>query len=216
MKKKYLAVYGSGGLGMDLLDTCYKLGIAEDILFVDDKRGAEVNGIKALAFERILERRETDDIEFVVAVGEPQTRKKIHDKLASYAFPCAKIIGPSAEVSPFAVIGDGTVVQSQSIVVGGVRIGFGCWLNFRVLLGHEAVIGDYCVLSPNVNVGGNTVIGDACFLGNSAVIRDHIKIGSNAVIGMGAVVLKDVPDNAVMVGNPARQLRENSAGRVFK
>ena len=49
-----------------------------------------------------------------------------------------------------------------------------------------------------------------------AIIRNGIKIGEDSIIGMGAVVLKDVEANSVMVGNPARFLRENVDKKVFR
>jgi len=53
-------------------------------------------------------------------------------------------------------------------------------------------------------------------LGSGAIIRNGISIGANSIIGMGAVVLKDVKPNSVMVGNPARFLRENIDKKVFR
>lgn len=53
-------------------------------------------------------------------------------------------------------------------------------------------------------------------MGSGAIIRNGISIGANSIIGMGAVVLKDVKPNSVMVGNPARFLRENIDKKVFR
>mgnify|MGYP001570233007 CR=1 FL=1 len=45
-------------------------------------------------------------------------------------------------------------------------------------------------------------------LGQGCAVRQHLRIGRNSMIGMGAVVIKDVPPNCVMAGNPARKLRD--------
>lgn len=54
---------------------------------------------------------------------------------------------------------------------------------------------------------GSPIIGDNVYLGASVIIIGHIKIGNNVVVGAGSVVVKDVPDNAVVAGNPARILK---------
>jgi acetyltransferase-like isoleucine patch superfamily enzyme len=58
-------------------------------------------------------------------------------------------------------------------------------------------------------------IGSYTYIGSGALIREGVTIGDNVIIGMGSVVLKDVPDKSVMVGNPAKKLRENISGKVF-
>lgn len=55
--------------------------------------------------------------------------------------------------------------------------------------------------------GQNPVIGDNVYLGVGAIVIGDIKIGNNVVVGAGSVVVKDVPDNAVVVGNPARVVK---------
>lgn len=51
---------------------------------------------------------------------------------------------------------------------------------------------------------GRVIIGNDVFIGADAVILPNVKIGSNVVIGAGAIVTRDIPDNSVAVGNPAR------------
>lgn len=53
---------------------------------------------------------------------------------------------------------------------------------------------------------GSVTIGDNVFIGNGAIILPGTKIGNNVIIGAGTIVASDVPDNSVMVGNPARKL----------
>lgn len=69
----------------------------------------------------------------------------------------------------------------------------------------------------HVTIGGRQghggllpVIGDNVLIGVGALILGGCKIGNNATIGAGAIVLKDVPDNAVVVGNPARIIKYNN------
>lgn len=91
--------------------------------------------------------------------------------------------------------------------VGKVRIGS------RVLFGPNVQI--YAVAHPmdaaerskGHEWGVDVTIGDDCWIGGSAVICPGVTIGDRCVVGAGAVVTKDVPDDAVVAGNPARLIR---------
>jgi UDP-3-O-[3-hydroxymyristoyl] glucosamine N-acyltransferase len=69
------------------------------------------------------------------------------------------------------------------------------------------VIGDYVTFSPGVNVSGNVNIGDNCYIGTNAVIREKINICSDVVIGAGGVVVKDITEPGVYVGNPVKKIK---------
>lgn len=55
----------------------------------------------------------------------------------------------------------------------------------------------------------NTYIGKKCFIGANAIIMCGVKIGDEVVVGSGAVVTKDIPPRSIVVGNPARIIKEN-------
>jgi len=55
----------------------------------------------------------------------------------------------------------------------------------------------------------DTYIGDNCFIGSRTIILPGVKIGNEVVIGIGSVVTKDIPNNCIAAGNPARIIREN-------
>ena len=90
--------------------------------------------------------------------------------------------------------------------LGDTIIGRGTKIDNLVHVAHNVKIGKNCQIICLVGIGGSVEIGDNSFVGISACIRNQIKIGKNATIGMGAVVIKDVPDNATVIGNPARPI----------
>jgi len=104
-----------------------------------------------------------------------------------------------------------------------IRIIFGCEIHSSMKIGggilahnccgtvinKEAVIGSGVTIFQNVTIGGRKgsgapIIGDNVLIGAGAVILGDVKIGNNAQIGANAVVIKDVPENATVVGVPAR------------
>src|SRR5439155_1084094 len=109
----------------------------------------------------------------------------------------------------------------------GARIGRRLFIDhgMGVVIGETAVIGDDCTLYDGVTLGGtrpskeqqsqkrHPTIGCHVIIGAGAKVLGPFKVGDEARIGAAAVVLKEVPDGATMVGNPARQvLRRGSAG----
>ena len=55
----------------------------------------------------------------------------------------------------------------------------------------------------------DTYIGDKCIIGGRAIILPGVKIGNEVCVGAGAVVTKDIPNNCMVVGNPAKIIRQN-------
>lgn len=84
-----------------------------------------------------------------------------------------------------------------------------------VVINPDAKIGDNCKIGQNVTIGGRgkaecPVIGDNVVIGAGALILGDIHIGNNSSVGAGAVVIHSVPENAVVVGNPAKVIKFNN------
>lgn len=103
--------------------------------------------------------------------------------------------------------GLGNYLQEGVMIQAGCRIGDNSSIHMGSLIGHETVIGSSAFIAHGVAVSGCVSIGDGVFIGAGATIVPRVQIGRWAIIGAGAVVTKDVPDGAVMVGNPAKAIR---------
>ncbi|MFX0135246.1 MAG: UDP-3-O-(3-hydroxymyristoyl)glucosamine N-acyltransferase [Candidatus Hodarchaeota archaeon] len=95
-------------------------------------------------------------------------------------------------------------------------IGEGTKFDNLVHVAHNVKIGKYCFIVAQVFIGGSVIIEDNVWIAAMACLRDNVKIGKNATIGMGAIVTKDVADEKVVIGNPARVIDSNfKGGRLF-
>jgi acetyltransferase-like isoleucine patch superfamily enzyme len=108
------------------------------------------------------------------------------------------IIGDDVEIGSNVCIDRGSL--SNTIIGSGVKVD-----NF-VHIAHNVEIGENTLIIAQSMIGGSTKIGKNCWISPSVSIKNGISIGDNVLIGMGAVVLKDVENNKVMVGNPAKEL----------
>ena len=73
----------------------------------------------------------------------------------------------------------------------------------------------YFEIGMNVFVSGGCNIEDSVYLAPGAMIRDKIHVHKSSIIGMGAVVLRNVRESAIMVGNPAKRIGVNENNKVF-
>ena len=216
-----LAVYGTGGSGLEMLElVVYCVGLEghwDELMFIDDtKDPGEFHGYQMFPFEDFSKRFSIDDVEVSIAVGEPAIRKVLYDKVVNKGYRLATIIHPTAVVSPTATLGQGVVLQDNVSVSAGANIGENVYVNGITLIGHGVEIGEHCQISSHVVIAGNTKVGPGVYIGISACVRDHIEIGENAIIAMGAVVMKSVHPGRTVMGNPAREIAENKDHKVFK
>ena len=72
------------------------------------------------------------------------------------------------------------------------------------LITHDGAVWVYRQKDPTINRFGKIEIKDNCFIGNNTIILPNVVIGPNSIVGAGAVVTKDVPENCVVAGNPAK------------
>lgn len=143
------------------------------------------------------------------AIGDNRLRMKIHKFIQANNLNECQLIHPSA------IIGSQVKIESSTLLAAGViinplgKIGFGCILNTGCIIDHEAIIGNYVHIGPGATLAGNVTIGEGTFIGANSTIIQGVKIGKNCIIGAGSVVLKNVEENTIVVGNPAKKLRNN-------
>lgn len=106
-------------------------------------------------------------------------------------------------------LGDHTSLNPYAVVRGPVRLGCGVRVG-----AHASLVGFNHATDPGTPihrqplVAKGIVVGDDVWIGSNAIVLDGVTIGDHSIIGAGAVVTKDVPAWSVMVGNPARRIRD--------
>jgi len=66
------------------------------------------------------------------------------------------------------------------------------------------------------SVSGHCRIGDGCFLGANSAVKQNVAIGETTILGIGSVLLSNAESNGVYAGVPAKKIRENTSGLVFR
>lgn len=140
--------------------------------------------------------------------GNTNTRYETTKTIVHEGGKLTNFIHPSIDLT-MCKLGVGIYLQEAVIIQAGVEIGDNSSIHMGTLIGHETIIESSVFIAHAVSVSGCCHIGEGTFIGTNATILPRIKIGNWATIGAGAVITKDVPNNAVVVGNPGRVVKLN-------
>ena len=210
---KPVVIYGASGHGKVIADIIERSGGVVRA-FVDDNPslwGRPFFGLPLWnGMEAVLDQQEKEAHEYsvIVAVGNNPIRREIARKLQAAGVTFATAIHPMACVGRDVEIGEGTVVMANGVINPGSCLGAHCIINTAATVDHDCIIGDFVHLSPGVHLGGTVRIGPGSWLGVGASIINNLSIGERVMIGAGAVVIRDITDCSVMVGNPAHLIRK--------
>ena len=207
---KSLILVGGGGHCKSVIDVAESAGYS--ILGILDR--PEEVGKKLLGYEVIG----TDDdmakyvdcAEFVVTVGQIKSsdlRIKLHKMIEQAGGKLAIIVAPTAHVSKYAQLGEGTVVMHQAVVNADAKIGKGCIINTFANIEHDTVVGDYCHISTGAMINGGANIGNGTFIGSQSVLNQSVTVCEGALIASGSVVNKDICESGVYAGNPIKRYK---------
>ena len=149
---------------------------------------------------------------FLVAIGgnNGNTRQAIGNMLEAHGLRPYAAIHPQAFVARNAAIGKAVQVLANSSVCARAVIGDYCIINTGASIDHECLIGNGVHIGPGAKLAGAVVAEDNVFIGINATVLPKIKIGANSIVGGGAVVIRDVPANCTVAGNPARIIKRSN------
>lgn len=143
--------------------------------------------------------------EFLIAIGDNRTRLQIAQQVQNVIWHTA--IHPAAVVSPFAEIGEGTVVMANAVVNAGAAVGRHCIVNTAAVIEHDNRIGDFVHISVGAKLAGTVTVGTGTMVGIGAAVSNNMSVCGGCMIGAGAVVVKDITEAGTYAGVPARRLK---------
>ncbi len=133
------------------------------------------------------------------------TRRRIINRFKGRSF--ATIIAADATVEPDTVIGAGSMIFHRATVNTGVFLGDHVVVNTGAIVEHDTTVGSNTFIGPGAILAGGVTVGNDVYIGGGACLRNGITVCDGTVIGMGAVVVGDITEPGVYVGNPAKFLK---------
>ncbi|MEZ4854425.1 acetyltransferase [Flavobacterium sp.] len=195
-------LFGASGHGKVIADIVLSQQIDIIEAFIDDNpKVTQVLNIPVIHTNQIIS---FDDLKIIISIGDNAIRKKISSQInTNYGIA----IHPKASVSSFSFIDEGTVVMANAVINAATQIGKHAIINSGAVVEHDCILSDFVHVSPNASLAGHVTVEEGAHIGIGASVIPGIKIGKWSIIGAGAVVLNDVPDYAVVVGNPAKIIK---------
>lgn len=200
-------IIGAGGHGKVIAELAQLNGLIISN-FIDENKEVTHRGNLQVVHDFPLK-----TLSAIIAIGNNLVRKRIAQ---TYPYHYLKLLHPRANISSQTTIGEGSVVIAGATINIDAVVGKHVIINTNASVGHDCVIGNFVHVAPNVALAGNVSIGDGTLVGMGATVVQGVKIGKWCIIGAGSVVINDIPDGTMVVGNPARIIKNQIVinGRV--
>lgn len=209
-----LVIVGTGGHAKVIgeiakLNRSFKfLGFIEDHKPLDQACKPVLGG---MAFLEKLKKK-NKGLRVVIAIGDNAKRRKVAELVGSES---VAIIHPQAIVCASATIAPGSVVMAGAVINPHVQIGRHCIVNTGAILDHDCVVEDFASVAPGSVLGGAVTIKCQSAVGMGSVVLHGVTVGAYTVVGAGAVVTKDVADQVVSYGVPAKVIRSREKAESY-
>jgi UDP-perosamine 4-acetyltransferase len=145
-----------------------------------------------------------------VALGGNDLRRRICLRLRGIGFALPCLVHPTASISPTAEIGAGVVVMPHAVINAQARVGDFAIVNSGAIVEHDCVLGEAAHVAPGSVMGGHATLGEEALLDIGARAKAKVRIGDRAIVGVGAAVVCDIGDDMIVVGVPARPVRDEA------
>ena len=181
--------------------------------------GSEVSGYKIIGRQEDIKRlvAEYNIKAGLITIGDNWTRKIVKDIIIKTIpdFEFVSAIHPSAIIGSNVIIGRGTVIMAGCIINTGAMIRDFCFLATGAILEHDSLMEDFSSLSAGSVTGGKVKIRKFAAITLGVILFDRIEIGEHTVIGSGSLVTKDIPNNVLAYGTPAKIIRKREIGEKY-
>lgn len=208
-------ILGGGGHAQVLIDSIHLSGMRwpQAILDADQSRwGQMILGVPILGGDELLpelvRRGFTCFAVGLGGIGDNRPRQRLFELGLFYHLEPLTIIHPAAIRSQWAEIGPGSQIFPGSIINAGARLGQNVIINSGAIVEHDCSLSDHVHVATGARLASTVQVGRGAHIGAGATVKQCLIIGEGAIVGAGATVIKDVPAHTVVVGVPARPLRQ--------
>ncbi|REL31560.1 acetyltransferase [Thalassotalea euphylliae] len=202
-----LMIIGAGGHGKVVADCAEAMNQYDEIVFADAIYPSEtINSHWPTVTSDKDWSKYLEHYEFIVAIGNSDTRLAITQNITNTGGRLATLIHPRAVVSPYSTIGKGSVVFANAVIGIDSLIGAACIINHNATVDHDCQLGDACHIAPGANISGEATLGNKVWAGVGCSVIQCCQLVDNVYLGAGTVVIKDIEQAGTYVGNPARKL----------
>ncbi|QYX56783.1 acetyltransferase [Roseovarius sp. SCSIO 43702] len=203
-------VYSHGGFAREIMRSVRENFPNDKIFFVDDNATGD-----AISYDEALNRRAESASSFVIGFADSNLRRQKTEMVLSDGFSIFSVQARTAIIGENVSLSAGAVVSDFTILTADAQIGHSFHCNIYSYVAHDCIVGDFVTLAPRVSVNGRVEIGDDVYIGTGATILpgradQPLKIGRGAIIGAHSLVTKDVPENTVVIGAPAKPLKRRT------
>ena len=211
IKKSKCVIVGAGTYGE--VYASYLLEMYDVIGFVDDdenKWGTSILDIEILGDLNFLYESISRDVFVFVPLGNNDIRIAILEKLIKNGFSVPSFIHPDANIHKTVSLGQAVYILPGSRIMPLVVIKDFVMISLGVNIAHHSVLENGCFLSQGSNIGASITLKLKSYIGIGATIMTGVKsLGVSCLIGAGSVVIRDVENNAIVVGNPGKIIKYN-------
>lgn len=203
-----LLVFPCNGNAIEALDC---LGSRWEMLgFVDDaeaKKGSRVHGVAVHGRELLARRSETKVLAVPGSPSSYRSRRQVIEGLGVSGARFARVVHPSARISPMAVIGRNVLIMAGVVVTSNAIIGDHVCILPNTVVHHDVVVGAWTLIGSNVTLAGGVELGENCYIGSGTSVMNGLRVGRGALVGLGSTLIRSVEPETVVAGSPARVLR---------
>lgn len=208
MKDKAIIV-GAGTYGQVYAE--YLKEKYEILGFIDDDtnlHNTEINGIKVLGNFNYLIVNLHKETNVFIPIGNNKVRVDLLNKVIASGFKTPNFIHKNTWIHSSVKIGKCVYILPGTQIMPLTEIKDFVLISMGVNIAHHTVIEQGCFFSQGSNIGASIKFRENVFCGIGSTVMTGVNtVGKGSLIGAGAVIIKDVPDDATVVGNPGRIIK---------